>query len=58
MLALDEAFYAARAHADVLAKDVELASTRQEHIRLTIRAREADTLADSLRRIVEDNPIL
>ena len=39
---------AAREHADRMASDVELCSTREEHVRLTARANEAETIANDL----------
>ena len=39
---------AAREHADRLASDVELCSTREEHVRLTARANEAQNIANNL----------
>lgn len=39
---------AAREHADRLASDVELCSTREEHVRLTARANEAENIANDL----------
>lgn len=45
---------AARALADVLTEDVALASTREEHVRLTARANEAQTLASSLEEVTRE----
>lgn len=39
---------AARDHADRLASDLELCSTREEHVRLTARANEAENIANEL----------
>lgn len=39
---------AARDHADRLSNDLELCSTREEHVRLTARANEAENLANDL----------
>jgi hypothetical protein len=39
---------AAREHADRMASDVELCSTREEHVRLTARANEAEAIANDL----------
>ena len=39
---------AAREHADRMASDVELCSTREEHVRLTARANEAENIANDL----------
>jgi len=44
----------ARALAEVLTGDVSLASTREEHIRLTARANEAQTLATSLEEVTDE----
>ena len=43
---------AAREHADRLASDVELCSTREEHVRLTARANEAENIANDLYKYV------
>ena len=52
MTALEEMFHKAKAHADLLLNDVELASTRENHIRLTARANEAQHLANELHSLV------
>jgi hypothetical protein len=39
---------AARDHADRIASDLELCSTREEHVRLTARANEAENIATDL----------
>lgn len=39
---------AAREHADRMTSDLELCSTREEHVRLTARANEAETIANDL----------
>jgi len=49
---LEEALYQLREHAARLVNDVELASTREEHIRLTARANEAETLVNQLEAIL------
>lgn len=49
---LEEALYQLREHAARLINDVELASTREEHIRLTARANEAETLVHQLEKIL------
>ena len=49
---LEEALYQLREHAAQLVNDVELASTREEHIRLTARANEAETIVNSLEKIL------
>jgi hypothetical protein len=46
----------ARQHADLIRNDVELASNREEHIRLTARLNEAEKLADGLRDAVVKQP--
>ena len=45
---------AARAFASDLTADILLASTRMEHIRLTVRAGEAERLAATLERIATE----
>jgi hypothetical protein len=52
--ALEETFHKAKAHADLLLNDVELAATRENHIRLTARANEARHLANELHALVVD----
>lgn len=49
---LEEALYQLREHAAQLINDVELASTREEHIRLTARANEAETIVNQLEKIL------
>jgi hypothetical protein len=39
-------------HAASLLNDVELASTREEHIRLTARANEAENLGDMIQQLL------
>jgi carbohydrate-selective porin OprB len=39
---------AARDHADRMNNDLELCSTREEHVRLTARANEAENIAQDL----------
>jgi phosphotransferase system HPr-like phosphotransfer protein len=48
---LEDILYAAREHAASLLNDVELASTREEHIRLTARANEAELLVSDLQAL-------
>jgi phosphotransferase system HPr-like phosphotransfer protein len=48
---LEDILYAAREHAASLLNDVELASTREEHIRLTARANEAESLVSDLQAL-------
>lgn len=40
----------ARKHADACFNDVELCSTREEHVRMTARANEAENLAHHLQQ--------
>lgn len=42
----------AREHADRLVSDLELTTSRIEHVRLTARANEAEALAVKLRELV------
>ena len=49
---LEEALFLLREHAARLINDVELASTREEHVRLTARANEAETLVQQLEAIL------
>lgn len=49
---LEEALFNLREHAARLLNDVELASTREEHVRLTARANEAETLVNQLEQIL------
>jgi phosphotransferase system HPr-like phosphotransfer protein len=48
---LEDILFAAREHAASLINDVELASTREEHIRLTARANEAESLVTDLQAL-------
>jgi phosphotransferase system HPr-like phosphotransfer protein len=48
---LEDILFAAREHAASLINDVELASTREEHIRLTARANEAENLVTDLQAL-------
>jgi phosphotransferase system HPr-like phosphotransfer protein len=48
---LEEILYAAREHAASLTSDLELAATREEHVRLTARTNEAETLVTRLERL-------
>jgi len=50
--ALEEIAYQAREHAASLLNDVELAATREEHIRLTARANEAENLGDMIQQLL------
>lgn len=45
---IDDLVVAAREHADRMASDLELCSTREEHVRLTARTNEAETIANYL----------
>lgn len=49
---LEEIAYQMREHAASLLNDVELASTREEHIRLTARANEAENLGDMIQTLL------
>jgi hypothetical protein len=48
---LEEILYTAREHAACLSNDLELAATREEHVRLTARTNEAENLVTSLERL-------
>lgn len=48
---LEEILYTAREHAASLSNDLELAATREEHVRLTARTNEAENLVTSLERL-------
>jgi hypothetical protein len=48
---LEEILYTAREHAACLSSDLELAATREEHVRLTARTNEAENLVTSLERL-------
>jgi len=50
--ALEEIAYHMREHAASLLNDVEQASTREEHIRLTARANEAENLGDMIQQLL------
>jgi len=45
---IDDLVVAAREHADRMTSDLELCSTREEHVRLTARTNEAETIANDL----------
>lgn len=49
---LEEIVFQAREHAARIINDVELASTREEHIRLTARANEAENIANMLNTLL------
>ena len=49
---LEEIAYQIREHAASLLNDVELAATREEHIRLTARANEAENLGDMIQTLL------
>jgi hypothetical protein len=49
---LEEIAYQMREHAACLLNDVELAATREEHIRLTARANEAENLGDMIQTLL------
>ncbi len=48
---LEEILYTAREHAACLVNDLELAATREEHVRLTARTNEAENLVTRLERL-------
>ena len=48
---LEEIAFRTREHAASLLNDVEQAATREEHIRLTARANEAETLVADLQSL-------
>ena len=49
---LEEIAFKIREHAALLLNDVEQAATREEHIRLTARANEAEALSDTIQRLL------
>ena len=49
---LEEIAFRIREHAASLLNDVELAATREEHIRLSTRANEAEALSDTIQRLL------
>jgi phosphotransferase system HPr-like phosphotransfer protein len=49
---LEEISFKIREHAASLLNDVELAATREEHIRLSARANEAEALSDTIQRLL------
>lgn len=49
---LEEINFKIREHAALLLNDVEQAATREEHIRLTARANEAEALSDTIQRLL------
>ena len=49
---LEEIAHLLREHAARLLSDVELAATRQEHVRLTARANEAQTVVDHVQALL------
>ena len=49
---LEEIAYQMREHAANLLNDVELAATREDHIRLTARANEAENLGDMIQTLL------
>jgi hypothetical protein len=48
---LEDILHLAREHAASLLNDVELAATREEHVRLTARANEAEQLVVDIQRL-------
>lgn len=51
---IEELAFQAREHVASLVNDVELAATREEHIRLTARANEAENLVDMIQRLLTE----
>jgi hypothetical protein len=49
---LEDIAFKVREHAAMLINDVELAATREEHIRLSARANEAEALSDTIQRLL------
>ena len=49
---LEEIAFRIREHAASLLNDVEQAATREEHIRLTARANEAENLGDMIQTLL------
>lgn len=49
---IEDLYHLARKHADQLRNDIELASSRIEHIRLTARLNEAEHISDGLYQLV------
>ena len=49
---LEEISFKIREHAASLLNDVEQAATREEHIRLTARANEAEALSDTIQLLL------
>jgi hypothetical protein len=51
LTALEDILHFAREHAASMASDLELAATREEHVRLTARTNEAENLINQLERL-------
>lgn len=49
---LEEIVFQAREHAARIMSDLELASTREEHVRLTARANEAESISQLLNTLL------
>ena len=49
---LEDISFKIREHAASLLNDVEQAATREEHIRLSARANEAEALSDTIQRLL------
>jgi hypothetical protein len=49
---MEDMFHQLKDHAARLTNDVELAATREDHIRLSARANEADNLAQLAQKIM------
>jgi len=48
---LEEVLHASREHAACMINDLELAATREEHVRLTARTNEAENIVSQLERL-------
>jgi hypothetical protein len=51
LTALEDNLHIAREHAACMESDLELAATREEHVRLTARTNEAENLTTQLERL-------
>lgn len=52
LLELEEILHLLTKHAACLLSDVELAATREEHVRLTARANEAETVMHRVKELL------
>lgn len=50
-MTVNDLLHDATAHADRLRNDIELCTTREEHIRISARANEADRLVSLLQKL-------